>query len=230
MSDLRQRLAAGSSMLLRQAPTALWAGEWRETISRWFVLALVVAIGTTAVALHPWLWLGVALAPTLAALAVGGTLTDEDQDDEDDGEKLPDVDEDDLLDILWDLVADGRGVHLRAVAERLTLDYPERDWTIADVHALLAASEIETQHSVRMRHAPKGKAVAVGVRVSDLPPRPSPALREGDVAGVDGQLSGATATATPGREVLGEGVGLIVKSSVSQTQAVPRPRRGRRRS
>lgn len=223
MTGLGQRLAVGSGMILRQGPAALWAGEWRETAARWFVVALAAALGATAVTLHPWLWAAAAGVWVVAALAMSHTPTDEDAV-EDEGDELPEVDEDDLLDILWDLLGDGRGVHLRAVAEQLTEEYPERDWTIADVHLLLAASEIETRHAVRMRHAPKGKAVAVGVNVDDLPPRPSPALQEGGVAGVDEQVSGATATATPVVEEIGEG-GRLVKSPVDRTQTVRRARR-----
>lgn len=226
MSGLAQRLAAGSGMILRQGPAALWAGEWRETLARWFMVALVAAVGATAVTLHPWLWLGVNAVWVAVAFAMTHTPTDDEEAEESD--ELPDVDEVDLLDILWDLLGDGRGVHLRAVAEQLTEEYPEHDWTIADVHVLLAAAEIETTHSVRMRHAPKGKAVAVGVRLDDLPPRPSPASREGGVAGVDGQVWGATATATPTVEETGEGAMLIVRDGTDRTQTVPRARRRRR--
>lgn len=227
MTGLGQRLAVGSGMILRQGPAAMWAGEWRETLARWFVVALAAALGATALSLHPWLWAAAAAVWVAVALAMTGVPNDEDEETDEPDDALPLVDEDYLLDILWDLLHDGRGVHLRAVAEELTADYAGRPWTIAEVRLLLDAAEIPTRHAVRMRHAPKGQEVAPGVYITDLPPRPSPAPSDPGVADVSGQVTGATATATPTVEETGEGAMLIIKTGADRTQTVPPARRRR---
>ncbi|MFF3357128.1 hypothetical protein ACFYWN_31810 [Streptomyces sp. NPDC002917] len=112
-----------------------------------------------------------------------------------------DLHPDDLVDLLWELVGERKGVHLAQVAAQLTEESEGHSWSITDARVLLEAAGIPTRHSVRVA----GLGVAVGVHRQDIPPTPSPTSPESSRSRVDPQFSSATATASYRRD-LGEGL------------------------
>lgn len=118
------------------------------------------------------------------------------------------LDRDDLIELLWELVGDHRGIHLATVAQQLTKETPGRSWAVADVKKALKAADIPTQHSVRV----PGLGVTVGVRRQDLPSSPSPAPSGRPSGGVERQVIPATATATRLTvEDIGGGGGRVIR-------------------
>ncbi|MDX2702169.1 hypothetical protein PV350_04820 [Streptomyces sp. PA03-6a] len=122
---------------------------------------------------------------------------------------------DEVLRVLHQLMADGRGLHVAAVRDHLARAFPSREWSQADVRQVLADAGIRVRHSVKVR----GVGVAVGVHRDDLPPLPSPATEEAG-SGVAPQVTAATATATPAVEDIGGGAGFIVKPADDRRQEV----------
>jgi hypothetical protein len=163
------RLAKGTGVILRGLATA---GEWQETLARWFLAALVGSLAACGAALHPWLAPILLLAWLGAANAAAGPV---DEDEQDDGESVDDEDEPidsaAFVELVHD-VADGRNVHLVEIRRQLALE-TEREWTAADVAALCEAAGIRTRKGVRVAGATP--AVTTGIHHTDLPPLPSPA-------------------------------------------------------
>ncbi|MFD8072175.1 hypothetical protein ACFV3E_05930 [Streptomyces sp. NPDC059718] len=202
-----ERLARGSSAMgwgmARGVVDWLKAGE---KISDFVVRVLFLAIPVGIVwslltATKATMW-GLVTVWCLAAWRAGRPAQGEQQ------EGAPDLHPDDLVELLWELTGDRKGVHLSAVAAQLQKEIPERSWTVADVKALLKAAAVPTRHSVRV----PGVGVAVGVHRKDIPGSPSPAPSGTPGSDVDPQVKPATATATTyQREDFGGGAGVVLR-------------------
>ncbi|MEE4546761.1 hypothetical protein V2S66_32955 [Streptomyces sp. V4-01] len=192
------RLAKGTGIILRGLATA---GEWRETLARWFIAALVGSLAACAVALHPWLAPAAGLAWLAAANAAAGPADEDDQEDDE-----PEDEEEEPLDLaafaeLVHDVAGGRNVHLVELRRQLALE-TDREWTAADVTALCEAAGIRIRKGVRVPGATP--AVTTGIHHTDLPPVHSPASDPTPVGVVAaGQRSNNNTNIT--QEHIGEG-------------------------
>jgi hypothetical protein len=164
------RLAKGTGVILRGLATA---GEWQETLARWFLAALVGSLAACGAALHPWLAPILLLAWLAAANAAAGPLDEDDQDDDEpsDDEEEP-IDSAAFVELVHD-VARGGNVHLSTIRARLAEELPSYDWTAGDVTALCEAAGIRTRKGVRVPGATP--AVTTGIHHTDLPPLLSPA-------------------------------------------------------
>lgn len=176
-----QRIAAGSGVLLRGLPKIVWAGEWQETIARWFLFGTTSAIAVTAMALHWWLipvavvgWCALAAAAAESVPEEEGDEPDEDlgeeAEDEDEPDDEPLLDEDAFRELLQD-VAQGQNVHLSAVRAQL-LEETGREWSGPQARALCEQAGIRVRDGVRVPGAQP--PVTTGVHRDDLPLLPSP--------------------------------------------------------
>jgi hypothetical protein len=199
------RITTGTAIILRGIA---WAGEWSETLARWFLAALVGSIAACAVALHLMLAPVVLLAWCGAALTAAGPAAEDDgQEDgepEDDG---PPLDDAAFVELVHD-VARGGNVHLNAIRLRLAEELPAYEWTAPDVTALCETAGIPTRKGVRVPGAQP--PVTTGIHHTDLPPLPSPTSDQTPVGVVGaGQHSNNNTNATV--ESIGEGAAMIVK-------------------
>jgi len=212
------RLVTGTVIIAQ----GLRAGEWRETLARCVIAAVVAAIGYSAVALHPW------LAPVAALLWVGAANaaappeaeedSEEDSEGDEDGEEEQEtLDPDVFLELLHDL-SRGGNVHLSVVRAQLAEEVPGVDWHGPAVTALCEAAGVRVRKGVRVPGATP--AVTTGVHHADLPPL-SPTSGRGPVGVVVAGQHVNNNTNTPITERIGEG-GLIVKTGPSTRQAVHR--------
>jgi hypothetical protein len=161
------RIASGTRIMLRSIGPALWTGEWRETLARWIVTLIVGSVAGTACALHPWLLIAALAVWTLAAHGVGEA---DEAPVEPDGEPAgtdTELTYDDVVELLWELVGDGRGVLLTALRDALHWE------STREVRELLDDIAVPVRAGVRTV-AGNGP----GVHLNDFPPLPSP--DEGD--------------------------------------------------
>ncbi|MFF3558952.1 hypothetical protein ACFYXS_02770 [Streptomyces sp. NPDC002574] len=201
-----ERLARGSSVLgwgmARGVATWLKAGEKvSDFVVRVLFLGFPVGIVWTFLAAsRSFMWL-FAIVWFIAAWRAGRPAQGEQ------GKDAPDLHPDDLVELLWELTGDRKGVHLSAVAAQLQKEIPGRQWSVPEVKALLKAAGVPTRHSVRV----PGVGVAVGVHRKDIPGSPSPAPSGTPGSGVDPQVNAATATATTYRkEDIGGGAAVVL--------------------
>lgn len=174
-----ENIARGSARIARGLGPALWPGERSEAVARWILLGLVGSVAVTALSVHRWLmWiaLGVGLFVAHQAGRSPEADTEPDVDDEQPEEWHPD----DVIELVWELVGDRKGVHLSTLRTALEAE-TSRAWTPADVRALLASARVPVRDGVRVR----GVGNTTGVHRDDLPPLPSPAPPPGPVGVVD---------------------------------------------
>jgi len=204
------RLATGTAVIAR----GLRAGEWRETLARLVIAAVVATLGYSAVALHPW------LAPVAALLwagAANAAAPPEPEEDSEDGDEEETLDPEVFLELLHDL-SRGGNVHLSAVRAQLAEEVPGVDWHGPAVAALCEAAGVRVRRGVRVPGATP--AVTTGIHHADLPPLPHPTSGTPVGVVVAGQRDNNN-TNTLITERIGEG-GLIIKNGPSTRQGVRR--------
>lgn len=218
LSNAAERLAKGSGTLGLRIGRGIT--EWLKagkTVGDFLIRIAFLALPlwilwTLVMAARSLLWLVAAIWCIAAYRAVPGPAKSEAGADG--------LDRDDVVELLWELTGDRRGVHLATIAEQLTRETADRNWSVADVRKLLKAVEIPTRHSVRV----SGIGVAVGVHRQDLPGSPSPTASERSRGGVERQLRAATATATrPTVEDVGGGAVRVIRHPGERRQYDVRP-------
>jgi hypothetical protein len=167
-----RRIATGTAVILRSLG---WAGEWSETLARWFIAALVASLAAVTVAVHPWL----APVAILGWAAAAGTAAGTEQTDEPEDQDDEPADDEQLLDAetfaeIVHAAARGANVHLTAIRARL-IEETGHDW---DVLALCRTHGIPTK-PVRVPGA--DPAVTTGIHRHNLPPLPRPLPAPGGV-------------------------------------------------
>jgi hypothetical protein len=202
-----ERLAKGSSMMLTALPRLFRAPDWREALSRAFVVLLAASMAVTAVALHPWVLGLLTAAWVVTALVISRPAPGAQPSQANKTTPAPGAEgfhRDDVVELLHELLGEHNGVHLSRVAQQLANE-TGTPWKVADARKVLEAAGITVRHSVRV----PGQGVAVGVHRRDIP---SPGLREGARSGVAPQVRPATATATPPIvEDIGGGAGRVIR-------------------
>jgi len=216
-----ENIARGSARIARHIGPALWPGEWREALARWFMLGLVGSIAMTALSLHRWLmWFALAIG-LLVTHQAGRTADDDEpyEDDEPEPDEQPEAwHPDDVIDLLWELIEDRRGVHLVTVRTQLEAE-TGRPWTPGDVRALLASAGVPVRDGVRVA----GVGNSTGVHRQDMPPLPSPAPPPAPVGVVGaGQDANANANNTAWVEREEWGVKMTDPAEKHRRHDVPR--------
>ncbi|MEU0309763.1 hypothetical protein [Streptomyces cyaneofuscatus] len=178
----------------------LWPGEWREALARWVLTIIAIAIGATALYIHPWLrWTLGAAAVLALALAAARRRAEQSEDqepqDETDDEEPRTAGPAEIADIVNEL-GEGTGVLLTRIRDQLLEEYPGYSWTTKDVRALLAEAGVRVRDGVRVTGVGNGP----GVHREDIPAPLSPAPSAAPVgvvgAGQDANTNTNNATVT----------------------------------
>ncbi|MZF56927.1 hypothetical protein GTX53_24365 [Streptomyces sp. SID5594] len=157
----------------------LWPGEWREALARWVLTIIAIAIGATALYIHPWLRWTLGAATVLAlTLAAARRRAEQAEDQEPQGQTDNEEDEDpptpgpaEITDIVTEL-GHGTGVLLTRIRMQLLEEYQGcAGWTTKDVRALLAEAGVRVREGVRVTGVGNGP----GVHREDIPAPLSPA-------------------------------------------------------
>lgn len=211
-----ENIGRGSSRIARGVGPLLWPGEWREAVARWVILAVAGSIAVTALSLHRWLmWIALGVGLFVAHQAGRSPEADTQPDDDEQPEEWH---PDDVIELVWELVGDRKGVHLSTLRTALEAE-TSRAWTPADVRALLASARVPVRDGVRVR----GVGNTTGVHRDDLPPLPSPAPPPGPVGVVDaGQDANANTNNSPQVEREEWGVKITDPTEQHRRHHVPR--------
>ncbi|WP_307663299.1 hypothetical protein [Streptomyces sp. V1I1] len=187
---------------------ALWPGERSEAVARWILLGLVGSVAVTALSVHRWLmWIALGVGLFVAHQAGRSPEADAEPDDDEQPEEWH---PDDVIELVWELVGDRKGVHLSTLRTELEAE-TARAWTPADVRALLASAGVPVRDGVRVR----GVGNTTGVHRDDLPPLPSPAPPPGPV-GVVGAGHDANANTNNSPQVEREEWGVKITDPTEQ--------------
>lgn len=213
-----ENIARGSTRIARGVGPALWPGERSEAVARWILLALVGSIAVTALSVHRWLMWVALVVGLLVTHQAGRTPAAAELEPDDQGEQ-PDVwHRDDVIELLWELIGDRKGVHLSTLRTTLEAE-TARAWTPGDVRQLLADAAVPVRDGVRVR----GVGNTTGVHRDDLPPLPSPAPPPGPVGVVGaGQEANTNTNNTPWVEREEWGVKITDPTEQHRRHHVPR--------
>lgn len=224
MSDLGERLARGSDVLVLRAWAVVWPGEWREAGARWCAIGVVGSFPVTAVCLHPWLLAPAAGGWVAAALVVSKQAGDKDEGSEAEAviEDLEpeELDDAEFVAVLRAAIGDRNGVLLRDVATALEEARLTSGWTPADVRQQCDACGIPVKESIKV-----SGETSVGVHRDALPAAPPAPSERGQVvgssAGQDATTSPTAYLTTPVVERHESGMTVIRYPAEARRYAVP---------